>query len=284
MSQSEMGFRTAPFGFRREDVLDYLEVEADRRSALEEKLNKAEQEHTRILQEKDEADRAAQALIADRDRILKEDQAKDQTIVSLKAQVRQAQDETAKVREEMQALQDKLAQTQTALDNARADNASLISKCAEYDEARARLAEIELCAHGRAEEIQQRAEHDACSLVGEAEQMAERLLAAIEHTKESYRQALASAERESARANAQAAEALEQLDGIMTGLRGRLSGTTSAPQPTAKPEKTEKPVEKAEKKPEAKPAVHTEEKPKTTCPVREKPTLAQLLGALRGNK
>lgn len=276
MSQSEMGFRTAPFGFRREDVLDFIEVEADRRSALEEKLNKAEQERARILQEKDEADRAAQALIADRDRVLQEEQTKEQTIVSLKAQVRQAQDEAEQAKQEVQTLKSRLEETQSALDHVRADNAELISKCAEYDEARARLAEIELCAHGRAEEIQQRAEHDACSLVGEAEQMAERLLAAIEHTKESYRQALAAAERENAKANAQAAEALTQLDEIMTGLRGRMSGTAPEPKPQAA--KPEKPVHKTE----AKPVVHTEEKP--ACPMREKPTLAQLLGALRGNK
>lgn len=274
MSQSEMGFRTAPFGFRREDVLDFIEVEADRRSALEEKLNKSEQERTRILQEKEEADRAAQALIADRDRMLQEEQAKEQTIVSLKAQVRQAQDEAERVRQELNALKTRLEETQSALDHARTDNADLIAKCAEYDEARARLAEIELCAHGRAEEIQQRAEHDACALVSEAEQMAERLLAAVEHTKESYRQALAAAERENAKANAQAAEALTRLDEIMTGLRGRMSGTAAEPKP--QPAKPEKP------KTEAKPVVHTEEKP--TCPVREKPTLAQLLGALRGNK
>ncbi len=272
MSQSEMGFRTAPFGFRREDVLDFIEVEADRRSALEEKLNKAEQERARILQEKDEADRAAQALIADRDRLLQ----KEQTIASLKAQVRQAQEEAEQAKQELQTLKSRLEEAQSALDHVRADNAELISKCAEYDEARARLAEIELCAHGRAEEIQQRAEHDACSLVGEAEQMAERLLAAIEHTKESYRQALAAAERENAKANAQAAEALTQLDEIMTGLRGRMSGTAPEPKPQAA--KPEKPVHKTE----AKPVVHTEEKP--ACPMREKPTLAQLLGALRGNK
>ena len=50
MSQSEMGFRTAPFGFRREDVLDFIEDEADRRNALEEKLQQAEEERARLAQ------------------------------------------------------------------------------------------------------------------------------------------------------------------------------------------------------------------------------------------
>ena len=280
MSQSEMGFRTAPFGFRREDVLDFIEDEADRRNALEEKLQQAEEERARLAQEKEDADRAAQALIADRDRILAEEQAKDQTITSLKAKVRAAQEQAGQAQKQLTALREQMDETQKALDSVRADDASLLSKCAEYDEARARLAEIELCAHGRAEEIQQRAEQDACSLVEEAEQMAERLISAIENTKEAYRQAIAAAERERAHADSQAAEALAQFDEIMTGLRGRLSHAIETPaeqDPTApKPHETP-----------AKPAEHpaqTVEKHKPACQGREKPTLAQLLGALRGNK
>ena len=52
MSQSEMGFRTAPFGFRREDVLDFIEDEADRRNALEEKLQQAEEERARLARKR----------------------------------------------------------------------------------------------------------------------------------------------------------------------------------------------------------------------------------------
>lgn len=287
MSQSEMGFRTAPLGFRREDVLDFIEDETDRRNAIEEKLKQAEDECARLAQEKEDADRAAQALIADRDRILAEEQAKDQTITSLKAQVRMAQEEADQAKKELTALQGKMDETQKALDSVRADNAALLSKCAEYDEARARLAEIELCAHGRAEEIQQRAEQDACSLVEEAEQMAERLISAIESTKEAYRQAIATAERERAHADNQAAEALAQFDDIMTGLRGRLSHTAEDQAEQVQPALEPKPYEKHE--PPAKPAEHSApsgEKPqhKPVCPGREKPTLAQLLGALRGNK
>lgn len=280
MSQSEMGFRTAPFGFRREDVLDFIEDEADRRNALEEKLQQAEEERARLAQEKEDADRAAQALIADRDRILAEEQAKDQTITSLKAKVRAAQEQADQAQKELTALREQMDETQKALDSVRADNASLLSKCAEYDEARARLAEIELCAHGRAEEIQQRAEQDACSLVEEAEQMAERLISAIENTKEAYRQAIAAAERERAHANSQAAEALAQFDEIMTGLRGRLSHAIETPA------EQDPPVPKPHETP-AKPAEHPAqpvEKHKPACQGREKPTLAQLLGALRGNK
>ena len=232
MSQSEMGFRTAAFGFRREDVLDFIEEEADRRSALQEKLHKVQTERDNLIQEKEEADHAAQALIADRDRILSEQQAKDQTITSLQAQVRIAQDASEQAQEELNVLRTKMDEMQKELDNVRADNASLLSKCAEYDEARARLAEIELCAHGRAEEIQQRAADDACSLVEEAQQMAVRLLDAIEHTKESYRQALAAAERESERAHVHAVESLEKLDVIMDGLRGRLSQVQEQPAAT----------------------------------------------------
>lgn len=283
MSQSEMGFRTAAFGFRREDVLDFIEEEADRRSALQEKLHKVQTERDNLIQEKEEADHAAQALIADRDRILSEQQAKDQTITSLQAQVRIAQDASEQAQEELTALRTKMDEMQKELDNVRADNASLLSKCAEYDEARARLAEIELCAHGRAEEIQQRAADDACSLVEEAQQMAVRLLDAIEHTKESYRQALAAAERESERAHVHAVESLEKLDVIMDGLRGRLSQVQEQPAAN-EPAQPAVPVLETQVLPAAQKPTAAEKPRSSGCPAREKPTLAQLLHTLRGNK
>ena len=283
MSQSEMGFRTAAFGFRREDVLDFIEEEADRRSALQEKLHKVQTERDNLIQEKEEADHAAQALIADRDRILSEQQAKDQTITSLQAQVRIAQDASEQAQEELTALRTKMDEMQKELDNVRADNASLLSKCAEYDEARARLAEIELCAHGRAEEIQQRAADDACSLVEEAQQMAVRLLDAIERTKESYRQALAAAERESERAHVHAVESLEKLDVIMDGLRGRLSQVQEQPAAN-EPAQLAVPVLETQVLPAAQKPATAEKSRSSGCPAREKPTLAQLLHTLRGNK
>lgn len=283
MSQSEMGFRTAAFGFRREDVLDFIEEEADRRSALQEKLHKVQTERDNLIQEKEEADHAAQALIADRDRILSEQQAKDQTITSLQAQVRIAQDASEQAQEELNALRTKVDEMQKELDNVRADNASLLSKCAEYDEARARLAEIELCAHGRAEEIQQRAADDACSLVEEAQQMAVRLLDAIERTKESYRQALAAAERESERAHVHAVESLEKLDVIMDGLRGRLSQVQEQPAAN-EPAQLAVPVLETQVLPAAQKSAAAEKPRSSGCPAREKPTLAQLLHTLRGNK
>nr|WP_297279567.1 hypothetical protein [uncultured Butyricicoccus sp.] len=283
MSQSEMGFRTAAFGFRREDVLDFIEEEADRRSALQEKLHKVQTERDNLIQEKEEADHAAQALIADRDRILSEQQAKDQTITSLQAQVRIAQDASEQAQEELNALRTKVDEMQKELDNVRADNASLLSKCAEYDEARARLAEIELCAHGRAEEIQQRAADDACSLVEEAQQMAVRLLDAIEHTKESYRQALAAAERESERAHVHAVESLEKLDVIMDGLRGRLSQVQEQPAANESAQLAV-PVLETQVLPAAQKSAAAEKPRSSGCPAREKPTLAQLLHTLRGNK
>lgn len=278
-----MGFRTAAFGFRREDVLDFIEEEADRRSALQEKLHKVQTERDNLIQEKEEADHAAQALIADRDRILSEQQAKDQTITSLQAQVRIAQDASEQAQEELNALRTKVDEMQKELDNVRADNASLLSKCAEYDEARARLAEIELCAHGRAEEIQQRAADDACSLVEEAQQMAVRLLDAIEHTKESYRQALAAAERESERAHVHAVESLEKLDVIMDGLRGRLSQVQEQPAANESAQLAV-PVLETQVLPAAQKSAAAEKPRSSGCPAREKPTLAQLLHTLRGNK
>ena len=88
------------------------------------------------------------------------------------------------------------------------------------------------------------------------------------------------AERERAHADSQAAEALAQFDEIMTGLRGRLSHAIETPA------EQDPPVPKPHETP-AKPAEHPAqpvEKHKPACQGRENPTLAQLLGALRGNK
>ena len=174
-----------------------------------------------------------------------------------------------KLRRENEALQ-------KVLDDTQMENTDLSSKCTEYDEARDRLAEIELCAHERADKIQHRAEQEACALIRQAQDVAERLLATIAQTKEIYWQALTSAERERERAHTNAVGALSQLDEIMNGLREKMAEQI---------ESQKESIHTADEE------IHTGEQTAQRtetqtagCTGRERPSLAQVLGALRGGK
>lgn len=274
MSQSEMGFRTAAFGFRREDVLEFIAQESDRRQELEVELENAREDAEQLRDEKEQADQAAKALLSEHDRILSEVKEKDAQIEALQADVRRAEEKTADIEAELEKLRRENAALQKVLDDTQMENTDLSSKCTEYDEARDRLAEIELCAHGRAEKIQHRAEQEACGLIREAQDMAERLLATIAETKETYWQALTTAERERERAHANAVGALSQLDEVMNELRERM-----AEQVEPKKEAVQHVEPQSEHRTDEETEMQT-----AGCAGRERPSLAQVLGALRGGK
>lgn len=287
MSQSEMGFRTAPLGFRREDVLDFIEHESQRRMELQDEIKYLEMEKEQADHHKREAEQTAQALLADRDRILEEQHTKEQAIEVLQNKLRVAQECVTEQESELAALQEKIKALQKELDEAHANEAMLESKCAEYDEARARLAEIELSAHARAEEVMNRAQQDAYALVTEAEQMAERLLSAIERTKESYHMAQVAVERENERARTQVAQTIEQFDEVMSTLRGRISHEDQVPVEVLEQEPQQEPQEQSMPEATQQEVQDTgeqrvEDKPST--PTKDRPTLAQVLGALRSGK
>ncbi len=288
MSQSEIGFRTAALGFRREDVLEFIAQEADRRQELEIQLEHAREDAEQLRDEKQEADKAAKALLSEHDRILSEVKDKEEQIETLRAEVRSAEEKTAEAEAELSKLRRENAALQKVLDDTQMENTDLSSKCTEYDEARDRLAEIELCAHGRAEKIQHRAEQEACGLIREAQDMAEHLLQTIEQTKETYWQALTTAERESERAHANAVGALSQLDEIMNELRGRMAEQMTAEKqaeqvPQSNPEAVQNTEVQAE--PEQQTVKQEENSTQTAgCTGRERPTLAQVLGALHRGK
>lgn len=284
MSQPEMGFRTAAFGFRREDVLEFIAQEADNRQKIEIELEQVREDAEQLRAEKEEADKAAKALLSEHERILSEIEDKDVQIKTLQEEVQSAKNAQAALQEKLDKLHRENEALQKVLDDAQMENTDLSSKCTEYAEARDRLAEIELCAHGRAEKIQQRAEQDACALVREAQDMAEHLLKTIEETKDTYWQALRSAEQERERAHVNAVDALSKLDEIMDDLRGRVTAQTEPqPNPNAQNDlllQTEQECQEQEQKD----PLYRQAADDAGYIGRERPTLAQVLGALRGGK
>ena len=278
MSQSEMGFRTAAFGFRREDVLEFIAQESDRRQQLETELENVRADAERFREEKEEADQAAKALLSEHDRILSEVKEKEAQIKALQASVRCTEEKIQTTEAALEKLRRENEALQKVLDDTQMENTDLSSKCTEYDEARDRLAEIELCAHERAEKIQHRAEQESCALIRQAQDVAERLLATIAQTKEIYWQALTSAERERERAHTNAVGALSQLDEIMNGLREQMT------EPIESQKETEKIYTAHEEIHIGEQTAQRTETQTASCTGRERPSLAQVLGALRSGK
>lgn len=268
MTEAEMGFRTAPLGFKREDVLAFIETETARRAQAEQTLAEREAALAQAEQEKEESGRAAAALIAGRDELIAAQAERDRTIEALREQLEQAKTETADVRTLLAQTQEQAAALQQSIEELRAENAALAAKCAEYDEARNRLADIELCAHGRAEELRLRAEADAQQLMRETQALAAQTLQAIEAAKEDYRQALSTARRESSAALERASAALDTLDGTADALSAQM-GRVPVGEETKKPERPAEPAEKKEK---------------PACCREGGKTLAEVLGGLRPGK
>lgn len=278
MSQSEMGFRTAALGFRREDVLEFIAQESERRQQLEAELEQAQTEAERFREEKEEADQAAKALLSEHDRILSEVQEKESQIKALQDAVRCAEEQTQTVQAALEKLRRENEALQKVLEDTQMENTNLSSKCTEYDEARDRLAEIELCAHERADKIQHRAEQEACALIRQAQDAAEHLLETVAQTKDIYWQALTNAERERERAHTNAVGALSKLDEIMNGLREQVTEPIETRKESGTIQTADEEIrigEQTAQRTEAQTAGSTG---------RERPSLAQVLGALRSGK
>ena len=126
MSQSEMGFRTAALGFRREDVLEFIAQESERRQQLEAELEQAQTDAERFREEKEEADQAAKALLSEHDRILSEVQEKSQ-IKALQDAVRCAEEQTQTVQAALEKLRRENEALQKVLEDTQMENTNLSS-------------------------------------------------------------------------------------------------------------------------------------------------------------
>ena len=216
MGDLEIGFRSAVVGgFQRDDVLKYIEEAAQKHAEeiaeLKDKLDKAEQdaktqaEKVAELTQKNagllerlgemtmELDKA-KADLDERDRSLalagEESTVQNECYEELHTQYKTLESECARLREQNQKLQ------------ARSD---------EYTAARDHLAEIELCAHRRAQELEEQAQKHAAQIEADAERRIEAMKRELENTRQEYSNTLRRTQQAADEARRRTEEILNRL-------------------------------------------------------------------------
>ena len=216
MDDLEIGFRSAVVGgFQRDDVLKYIEEAAQKHAQemaeLKGQLERAEQDA------KAQADKAAElaqknagllerlgemtmeldkakADLDERDRSLvmagEEASVQNECYEELHTQYKALESECASLREENKKLQ------------ARSD---------EYTAARDHLAEIELCAHRRAQELEEQAQKHAAEIEADAERRIAAMKRELENTRQEYSNTLRRTQQAADEARRRTEEILNRL-------------------------------------------------------------------------
>ena len=216
MDEQTKGFRSAVFGgFRREDVLRYIEEtdakyyeESERlRSSLDDAqtaMGELRGQNEKLTEKNAELLERLGAMTLDMDRI----QAQLDEIekgFSLQTTEIEAQNERA---ETLAAENDRLT----------SENAKLSAKCGEYDATKEKIAEMELSAYRRAKQIEEDAKIELQKLRRKSLETIEQVRRQLDTTKENYRTVLARNQQESAEMARKAGEVLGEIDKISAAL------------------------------------------------------------------
>lgn len=158
MNEGSRGFKTALVGgFAREDVLEYI-TEAARtsgevRQKLEQQLQTAQEQAEQLKETNHEiSQKNAELLERLGELTLQNDM--------LEKQAEQAQERAAKAEAQQNEMQEELQSLRQERTQLTHKTEQLQKQCMEYNDAKQRLAEIELCAHRRAQEINEHAQYD----------------------------------------------------------------------------------------------------------------------------
>ena len=196
MDEQIKGFRGAVFGgFRREDVLRYIEE-------TDSKYHSETEELRRQLTEA----QAALTELGEQNKTLTEKNAELlERGFSLQTGEIEAQNARA---EELAAENDRLTE----------ENAKLAAKCGEYDASKDKIAEMELSAYRRAKQIEEDAKAELQKLRRQSLDMIEQVKHQLDLTKENYRSVLTRSQQESAEMARKAGEVLGEIDRISASL------------------------------------------------------------------
>ena len=215
MDEQTKGFRSAVFGgFRREDVLRYIEEtdakyyeESERlRSSLDDAqtaMGELRGQNEKLTEKNAELLERLGAMTLDMDRI----QAQLDEIekgFSLQTTEIEAQNERA---ETLAAENDRLT----------SENAKLAAKCGEYDQSKDKIAE-KLSAYRRAKQIEEDAKNELQKLRRQSLETIEQVRRQLEETKENYRVMLARSQQESQEMARRAGEVIGEIDRISASL------------------------------------------------------------------
>ena len=216
MDEQVKGFRGAVFGgFKREDVLRYIEdTDAKYHSETEElrrQLTEAQAALTELgEQNKTLTEKNAELLERLGEMTLDTDKIRaqlDQIERGFSMQTGEIEAQNARA-EELAAENDRLS----------AENAKLSAKCGEYDASKDKIAEMELSAYRRAKKIEEEAKVELQKLRRQSLEMIEQVKRQLDTTKENYRTVLARSQQESAEMARKASEVLGEIDRISASL------------------------------------------------------------------
>lgn len=221
MDEQGKGFRGAVFGgFKREDVLRYIE-ETDNRYHTE----------TEELRRQLAETQAALGELRDQNETLTEKNAEllerlgEMTLDADK--VREQLDEiesgfTLQVSEiEAQSARAEVLASEN--DRLTAENAKLSQKCGEYDASKDKIAEMELSAYRRAKQIEEDAKAELVKLRRQSMEMIDGVKRQLDTAKENYRAVLSRSQAESAEMARRAGEVIGEIDRI-AGTLGKEAG------------------------------------------------------------
>ena len=216
MDEQSQGFRGVVFGgFKREDVLRYIE-ETD----------------TRYFSETEELRRQLAEAQAAMGELRGQNEKLTEKNAELLERLGQMTLDTDKIRAKLDEIEKgfTLQTTEIEAQNARAEslaaendrltaeNTKLAQKCGEYDASKEKIAEMELSAYRRAKQIEEDAKSELQKLRRQSLEMIEQVKRQLDTAKENYRTVLARSQQESAEMARKAGEVLGEIDRITAAL------------------------------------------------------------------
>lgn len=218
MDEQSKGFRSAVFGgFKREDVLRFIEQTDKRYFEESESREKSLTESKTALEE----------LRTQNDQLI----SKNAELLERLGEMTLDADEVRSKLDEIESgftMQTSEVEAQSARaaalaeenDRLTAENAKLSEKCGEYAASKDKIAEMELSAYRRAKRIEEDAKNELGKLRRQSMEMIEQVKNQLDQTKENYRVMLSRSQAESAEMARRASEVIGEIDRI-SGSLGR---------------------------------------------------------------
>lgn len=216
MDEQSKGFRGALFGgFKREDVLHYIEQTDSKYHAETEELRRQLTEAQAALSEL----RSQNETLTEKNAELLE-RLGEMTLDTdkIRAQLDEIERGFALQTSEIEAQNARAEELAAENDRLTAENAKLSTKCGEYDASKDKIAEMELSAYRRAKRIEEDAKAELQKLRRQSLEMIDQVKRQLDVTKENYRTVLARSQQESAEMARKAGEVLGEIDRITAAL------------------------------------------------------------------
>lgn len=226
MDEQIKGFRGAMFGgFKREDVLRYIEETDSKYHAETEELRRQLTEAQAALTELGEQNKTLTEKNAE---LLERLGEMTLDTDKIRAQLDQIERGFSMQTGEIEAQNARAQELAAENDRLTAENAKLAAKCGEYDASKDKIAEMELSAYRRAKQIEEDAKAELQKLRRQSLEMIEQVKRQLDTTKENYRTVLARSQQESAEMARKASEVLGEIDRISASLGKGEVGKNSA--------------------------------------------------------